>query len=179
MENPDTPQTHSSISDFHEYHSNTHRHPPDIPQTPQDISREVKMSTDENRRQQTPPDTLRHWQVLFEYDWRCLLARVVVCWHLEFLGHVWGVSGGCLGGVYGYLSDIHGNLRCSNVFGGYLGSPSLQYGAVTLLWHSPERHNFFHLTILRHQNIKMSIYKGDKNHWVMQLFSFLVPSKRY
>ena len=88
------------------------------------------------------------------------------------------MSEGCLGGVYGYLSDIHGNLRCSNVFGGYLGSPSLQYGAVTLLWHSPERHNFFHLTIMRHQNIKMSIYKGDKNHWVMQLFCFLVPVRK-
>ena len=78
------------------------------------------------------------------------------------------MSGGCLGGVYGYLSDIHGNLRCSNVFGGHLGSPSLQDGAVTLLWHSPEKHNFFHLTILRHQNIKMSIFKVDKNHWVFQ-----------
>ena len=97
MENPDTPRTHSSISDFHEYHLNTHRHPPDIPQTPQDISKEIKMSTDDNKRQQTPPDTLRHWQVLFEYVWRCLLARVVVCWHLEFLGDVWGVSGGYLG----------------------------------------------------------------------------------
>ena len=64
------------------------------------------------------------------------------------------------------------------MFGGYLGSPSLHYGAVTLLWHSPERHNFFHLTIMRHQNIKMSIYKGDKNHWVMQLFSFLVPVRK-
>ena len=64
------------------------------------------------------------------------------------------------------------------MFGGYLGSPSLHYGAVTLLWHSPERHNFFHLTIMRHQNIKMSIYKGDKNHWVMQLFCFLVPVRK-
>ena len=64
------------------------------------------------------------------------------------------------------------------MFGGYLGSPSLHYGAVTLLWYSPERHNFFHLTIMRHQNIKMSIYKGDKNHWVMQLFCFLVPVRK-
>ena len=88
------------------------------------------------------------------------------------------MSGGCLRGVYGYFSGFHGNLRCSDVFRGYLGSPSLPYGAVTLLWHSPERHNFFHLTIMRHQNIKMSIYKGDKNHWVMQCFSFLVPVRK-
>ena len=111
MENPDTPKSHPNISDFHEYHWNTHIHPPDIPQTPQDISREIKMSTDDNRRQQTPPDTLRHWQVLFEYVWRCLLARVVVCWHLEFLGHVWGVSGGCLG-VSEWYSWTLEVLRC-------------------------------------------------------------------
>ena len=47
-----------------------------------------------------------------------------------------------MGGVWGYLSGIHGNLRRSDVFGGYLGSPSLQYGAVTLFCHSPERHDF-------------------------------------
>ena len=88
------------------------------------------------------------------------------------------MSEGCLGGVYGYLSGIHRNLRCSDVFGGYLGSPSLQYGAVTLLWHSPERHKFFHLTIKRHQNIKMSIYKVDKNHWVKGFFCFLVPIRK-
>ena len=38
-ENPDTPQTHPSASDFHEYHSDTPTHPQytpqlDIPQTP-------------------------------------------------------------------------------------------------------------------------------------------------
>ena len=54
-----------------------------------------------------------------------------------------------MGGVWGYLSGIHGNLRRLDVFGGYLGSPSLQYGAVTIFWHSPERHDFFHLTIPR------------------------------
>ena len=31
---------------------------------------------------------------------------------------------------------------------------------------------------MRHKDIKMSIYKGDKNHWVMQLFSFLVPVRK-
>ena len=67
----------------------------------------------------------------------------------------------------GYLRGIHGNWRHSDVFEGYLGFQSLQYGALTLFRHSPETHNFFCLTKLRHQNIKMSIYKADKNHWVM------------
>ena len=79
--------------------------PPDTTQTssrhPQGIPREHNMPTDDNRRQQTLPDTQNHWQVLFEYVWWCLLAFVVVCWHVVFPGAVWGVSGRCLGGVWG------------------------------------------------------------------------------
>ena len=177
-ENPDTPQTHLSTSSVHEYHSDTPGHPH---RHPSDMSKELKMSTDNNTRQQTPPDILKQHLSVSEGVWGCLLASVVVCWHLDFpgdvlrcLGDVWGISGG----VCGYFSGIHGHLRCSDVILGYLGSPSLQYGAVTLLWHSPEKHNFFYLTILRHQNIKMSIYKVDKNHWVMWLFCFLVPVRK-
>ena len=33
----------------------------------------------------------------------------------------------------------------------------------------------FHLTILRHQNIKMSISKLNKNGWVLPSLCFLVP----
>ena len=58
----------------------------------------------------------------------------------------------------------------SDVFGGYMGSQSLQYGAKTLFRHSPERHKFCHLTILRHSNIKMVAYKLSKNGWVMPFF---------
>ena len=56
------------------------------------------------------------------------------------------------------------------MFGGYVGSQSLQYGAKTLFRHSPERHNFCRLTILRHSNIKMVAYKLSKNGWVMPFF---------
>ena len=31
---------------------------------------------------------------------------------------------------------------------------------------------------MRHQNIKMSIYKVDKNHWVTWFFCFLVPVRK-
>ena len=79
-----------------------------------------------------------------------------------------GVFGGCLGVSEGYLSGIYGIWRRSDVVGGYVGSQSLQYGAKTLFRHSPVRHNFCHLTILRHWNIKMAAYKLSKNGWVMQ-----------
>ena len=68
------------------------------------------------------------------------------------------------------VSDIHRNWRRSDVLGGYVGSQSLQYGAKMLFRHSLEGHNFCHLTILRHWNIKMAAYKLSKNGWVMPFF---------
>ena len=70
----------------------------------------------------------------------------------------------------GYLSGIYGNWWRSDVLGGYVGSQSLQYRGKTLFRHSRERHNFCHLTILRHSNIKMVAYKLSKNGWVMPFF---------
>ena len=70
-----------------------------LPQTspghPQGIPRERDMPTEANRGQKTPTETARHWQVLFEYVWWCLLASVVAFWHFVFPGAV----GGCLGDV--------------------------------------------------------------------------------
>ena len=37
---------------------------------------------------------------------------------------------------------------------------------------------FFHLTIVRPQNIKMSLYEVDKNDWVVWLSCFLMPVKK-
>ena len=44
-----------------------------------------------------------------------------------------------------------------------------KFAANTLVWKSSERQNFKHLTILKHQNAKTSLYKLSKNHWVMIL----------
>ena len=73
------------------------------------------------------------------------------------------ISGGCLGDVWwvsgGYLSGIHGHRRGSDAFGGYLASQSLQYGAVTLFWHSLEKPIFFssdHTETSKYQNVHMS-----------------------
>ena len=76
-----------------------------------------------------------------------------------FPGDIWGVSRGCLVGVWGYLSGIHGHRRRSDAFGGYLASQSLQYGAVTLFWHSLEKPIFFssdHTETSKYQNVHMS-----------------------
>ena len=71
-EDPITPQTHlgASIS------LNTTQIPPKYPP---EISREVKMSTDDKMRQQTRPDVLKqHLSVSEGVCWR-LLSSVVVC----------------------------------------------------------------------------------------------------
>ena len=117
-------------------HQTSLRHPPDL-------SGEHDMPTDNNRRQQTPPDLLKqHLSVSWGVR-GCLFVSVVVCWHLMLSGEVWRVSGGYLVGVWRYPSGIHGDRRHSDVFGGYLGSQSLQNGATTLVWHSPEKHDLF------------------------------------
>ena len=82
------------------------------------------------------------------------------------------VSGGCIGGIWMVSLDVCGVRMCLN---GCLGAHPLQGGEFTLFWHSPERQDFFHLAILRHQNIKMSTYILNKNGWVLPFFSFLVP----
>ena len=63
-------QTHQSTIDFHECHSNTHRHPQTSlrhPQTSPGNSRSQQTETEANRHKQTLPDTLGHYQVLSEY----------------------------------------------------------------------------------------------------------------
>ena len=70
--------------------------------------------------------------------WRLLLS-VGFSSSLEMSG---GVYEGCLGGFLGYKNGFHGHRRHLDVFVEYLGSQSLQYGATTLSWQNPERHNF-------------------------------------
>ena len=44
------------------------------------------MPTDANRQKQTPPDTPRHWQELFEYVWQSPSASVGMSCSLEMSG---------------------------------------------------------------------------------------------
>ena len=138
------------------------RTPPNIPQTP---PRQLQGTQHANRQQQTPTDTTRHSQTAPVTDFGCLAVSVGVCWRLLAsvgmlcsLGMLWG----CLGDVWvlsgGIWSGIHLNQRCLDVFGGYLGSQSLQYGAKILIWQSPERWDFLwpdHTETLKYQNLPM------------------------
>ena len=99
-ENPDTPKAHPNASNFHEYHS---EHPKSSPRHPPDSSREHNMPTDNNKRQRTPQVIHKQHLSVILVVWQCLLASVVVCWHVMFTGDALGVSGGCLGGVWGHL----------------------------------------------------------------------------
>ena len=137
----------------HRHHSDT----PDIPQTPPRYLHETR---DTNRCQQTPPDILKQHLSVSWGVWGWLFVSIGVCCHL--LSSL--VPLRCLGGVWGdiwgvfkeYLSGIHGNFRCMDVFGGYLGSQPLQYGAVVLFWHRPEKHHFFspdHTETSKYQNV--------------------------
>ena len=143
------------------------RHPPDNPVASPRNTTYQQTPTDTNRHHQTPHDTER---CCLSMSGICPLASVVVCWHGMFPGDVWGCLGdvwGCLGDIWVVFMEIGGARMC---LGGMLVSQSLQYGAKTLFRHSPERHNFCRLTILRHSNIKMVAYKLSKNGWVMPFF---------
>ena len=41
----------------------------------------------------------------------------------------------------------------------------------TPLWHNPERREFFHLALLRHQNIKTTLNFLEENHWARPFFA--------
>ena len=99
--------------------------------------------------QKTPTDTARHPKTMTGSVWVCLVVLIGVYCCLfacrvpwRCLWDVWGMCLGCLGGVWRYLSGICGNWRRLDVFGGYHGSQSLLYGAKTLFWHIPKRHDF-------------------------------------
>ena len=50
-----------------------------------------------------------------------------------------------------------------------------QSGAKPLFWQNLERQDCFHLTLLRHQNIKTSLYTISKNSWVLPFLVNLTP----
>ena len=53
------------------------------------------------------------------------------------------------------------------------------YGATNAsYWKCFKRQNSTHLTPLKHQNTKTSLYKLSKNHWVITLFEFFGSARR-
>ena len=108
------------------YPQTSSRHPPDTPQTSPGNPRCHQTTTYANRHRQTPLDTDRCCLSMSGNVCSCVLSSVNILYSL-------GMVGRCLGGVWwvseGCLSGIHGKHRHSDVFGGILGSQSLQYGA--------------------------------------------------
>ena len=118
------------------------RHPSDTPQTPPSHLKWIKNI---NRQQYARTHIARHTQTAHVSVQGCLAVSVGICCRLmaswvpwRCLGGVWRMSGGCLGvsGWKSWKSEVLGFV------GVYLGSQSLQYGAKTLIWSSPERHDF-------------------------------------
>ena len=90
-----------------------------------------------------------------------------VCWCLRPLGGVRGVSTRLSRFVWDTFMDVLGCLSCSGVFGRLSESSVLAGwslgGAVIPLLHNSETQDLFNITILRDQNIKMSMYMLQKN----------------
>ena len=98
------------------------------------------------------------------------------CWHLlaslGFCGCLWVSMGVCLCFVLSKyaLKRLREVIRgCLSAVCGCLWSLDASEG-ISECWNFSEKHNFIHLTLLRHQNTKTRWYKVSKNHWVMALF---------
>ena len=145
------------------------------PQTPLRLLPDTpRISTGNMKCQQTTRDAKKHCQTFsnstcqFPWGlWRCLLASAGMSCSLGIsggcLGGVWGLSGGIwvvfmeIGGAWISLGVIWVLSPCSMEWKHYYGTT--QNGAV-----------FCQLTILRHQNTKTAAYKRSKNDWVMPFF---------
>ena len=60
----------------------------------------------------------------------------------------------------------------------YRGVQALYGAAKALDWKISERQNSTHLALLKCQNIKTSLYKLSKNHWVITLFEIFGSVRR-
>ena len=140
---------------------------PDTPQTPLHTPLHIP---DTNRHQQTPTDitqtplnTPRHDSGVSDSVCQCLVMSAAVCWCLRPTGGVRGVYRF----VWDTFMDVLRCLSCSGVFG-RLSESSVLAGwslgeAVIPLLNNSETQDIFNITILRDQNIKMSIYMLHKN----------------
>ena len=62
---------------------------------------------------------------------------------------------------------------------GFYRSGQALYGvANALYWKSSERQISKHLTVLKYQNTKTSLYELPKNHWVFALFEIFRPARK-
>ena len=60
----------------------------------------------------------------------------------------------------------------------YGSAQALYCVANALYWKSFKRQIFTHLTVLKHQNTKTSLYELSKNHWVITLLEIFWSDRR-
>ena len=60
----------------------------------------------------------------------------------------------------------------------YGSAQALYCVANALYWKSFKRQIFTHLTVLKHQNTKTSLYELSKNHWVFALYEIFGPVRK-
>ena len=75
-------------------------------------------------------------------------------------------------------------VKCMYVFGVWMcvrvfwSAQALSGATNALHWKYIKRQNSTHLTLLKHQNTKTSLYKPTKNYWVITLFEILGSVRR-
>ena len=57
----------------------------------------------------------------------------------------------------------------TSLLSNFLGVQAMYGARNALCWNDSKRQNSMHLTLLKHQNTKTSLYKFSKDHWVMAL----------
>ena len=70
---------------------------------------------------------------------------------------------------------VYGVWMCVRVF---WSAQALHGETNALYWKCIKRQNSTHLTLLKHQSIKTSLYKVPKNHWVITLLKILGSVRR-
>ena len=147
-------------------HSNN---PPKNIQAPQTLSdsvqsldsRHLQITQDSNyanKHQQTP--TNRHCQTSSNSTWQCLRVSVDVCWCLlASIDDRWHflLTGSVCGDVREHPSSVYGRVRCLGAFREVISAQFLCVGPVTLFNKDMKSNFFLHSTLLRHQNIQMSL----------------------
>ena len=168
------PQHSYTPLDAFKPHKHTYTLPKCSQTPPSGISGHFRTTTDTNRHQTTPTDVAKHPKRLFKDVWQFMLTSIFVCWCLMTSFTVLcclQMSEGCLRsfsrGIWVLLIDLFKVWMRIRVYG---SAQALYCVANTLYWKSFKRQIFTHLTVLKHQNTKTSLYELSKNHWVFALF---------
>ena len=131
----------------------------------------------------TVKDNSRHQQTPNNKDvWQFMLTSIGICWCLMTSFTVLcclQMSEGCLRsfsrGIWVLFIDLFKVWIRIRV---YRSAQALYCVANALDWKSSKRQIFTHMTVLKHQNTKTSLYELSKNHWVYALFEIFGPVKK-